>query len=283
MTAPSSTAAPAADTGSGDAGTGQAPESTTNPAGPGENGTGPQGGEGDGPRGRRAPGERVRSASREDDAPQEHADGDAGEGGDKPKGGDRAGKADWQIDDLPPGAQKLIKELRAENGSRRTEASEAKKRADAAEGKAKAGDERFAAATEAFMRALGLTPEPDEPERSPEELVGEMTTKYQQTRVELAVFRAAAANEADPEALLDSRGFLTKAHALDPGADDFDEAIAAAIAEAVENNPKLRAAAAYEPPAAPSGGDFGGGPAGPVGPEDWSVDDFRRHRNQGRG
>lgn len=288
MTAPITTdAAPATD--GGGASSGQAPGTTTStssPAGPGDTGTGTTD-QGDAPRGRRAPTERVRSATREDDAPTDHHDTDAGDGdgdgGDDKKAGKAVKAGDWNIDDLPPGAQKLISDLRKENGNRRTEAGEAKKRAEQAEGKAKAGDERFASATEAFMRALGLTPEPDEPERSPEELVGELTTKYQQKTIELAVYRAATAAGGDPEALLDSRGFLAKAHALDPTADDFDEAIADAIGDAVDANPKLRAAPAYEPPATPSGGDFGGGPAEPLGPDEWSVDDFRRNRNNGRG
>lgn len=281
MTAPTTDAAPGGVT------EGQAP-TDTGQVDPGRTSTDSSSSGGDagskedgGPRGRRAPTERVRTASRDDDAPQDTdgaGDGDAG------KGGKGEGGKEWRIEDLPPGAQKLIKDLRTENGSRRNEAAEAKKAKEAAEQAAKAGDERFANATEAFMRALGLTPEPDEPERSPEELVGELTTKYQQISVELAVYRAAKNHDGDPDALLDSRGFITKAHALDPAADNFAEAIAQLISDAVDSNPKLRAAPAEPGQAAPSGGDFGGGPAGPVGPEDWSVDDFRRERNnKGRG
>lgn len=328
MTA-STTAAPA-DSSTGEGGTaGQAPASTTNPAGPGsstgtgttDTGTGSgapsgagDGGQGDGPRGRRAPGEHVRSASRGDLEPREpeqagtgrsgtgrgDTGGKQGRGDDQGRTGRDAGTdagdsdagdgeqgrkaGDWRIEDLPPGAQKLIGDLRKENGTRRTEAADAKKAAQAAEKKATDGDERFAKATQAFMTALGLTPEPDEPQRSPEELLAEATTNYRNTRVELAVFRAAAAHGADPEALLDSRAFLTKAHALDPSGEDFNTAIAAAISDAVDGNPKLRAEAPARPAQqAPSGGDFGGGPAGPPGPEEWSVDDFRRARRNERG
>ena len=273
-----STDAPA-DTGSATEGQAPADTSSTDPAGPGELDTGSEGG--DGPRGRRAGTEKVRSASRDDDEPQDDADGKPG------KGADDAGKAkgDWKVEDLPAGAQKLIADLRKENSTRRTEASDSRKAREAAEKKAAAGDERFANATEAFMKALGLTPEPDEPERSPEELLGEVTQKYQHTRVELAVYRASAEHDADPDALLDSRSFLTKALALDPGGDEFDQAIAAAIGDAVEGNPKLRAREPARPAfLAPSGGDFGGGPAEPLGPDEWSVDDFRRNRKEkGRG
>lgn len=280
MTAPTNDAP--ADNAGGGAAEGQAPAEHTSPAGPGDTSKGTR--EGDGPRGRRVEGERVRSASRDDDAPQDPAehDSDSDGGGDRQDG--RAKPGDWKIDDLPSGAQKLIADLRKEAGTRRTEAAEARKLREAAEKKAADGDDRFAKATHAFMTALGLTPEPDEPERSPEELLGDVTQKYQHTRVELAVYRAAAAHEADPDALLDSRAFLTKALALDPGADEFDQAIAAAIAEAVDGNPKLRSEPVFQAPAqVPSGGDFGGGSAEPLGPDEWSVDDFRRARRDSRG
>lgn len=245
------------------------------------------------PRGRRDPTEQVRSAARDDEHRrppsvtfQDGTDTAGRPAGDRDGGGDagRAGKADdWNIDDLPPGAQKLIADLRKENGTRRTEATEAKKAREAAEAKVSAADERFATATEALMRALGLTPEPEE-QRSPEEQLAEVTTQYRQSRIELAVYRAAGAHDGDPDALLDSRAFLTKAFALDPGDSGFDQAIAAAIGEAVAANPKLRArSTAPAVVAAPSGGDFGGGPAERNDRADWSVDDFRRARHSQRG
>lgn len=216
--------------------------------------------------------ERVRSSSREDDAPADSDDNQP------------AGKAssDWKVEDLPPGAQKMIADLRKEAGTRRTEAGEQKKAADAAQKQAQAVDEKFASAVEAFTKALGLTPDNDEPEKSPEERLGEITSQYKQKTVELAVYKAASHAGGDADALLDSRGFLTRAFAMDPGAEDFDAQIAAAIAEAVEANPKLRAVEAYVAPSAPSGGDFGGGPAERNDPDDWSVDDFRRLRSEQR-
>lgn len=291
MTAPITSDAPAGTSeAAASPAAGQAPTDTTNgtttgtttaavfvaPAG------GPAGPDGtDGPRGRRAPGERVRSSSRDDaaprdgDTPDDDTDTDDGDGGGK-KGGKAA---DWRVEDLPSGAQKLIADLRKENGTRRSEATEAKKLREAAEAKAAAGDERFTNAVEALTRALGLTPElADEQQPSPEELLGEVSSKYQQSRIELAVYRAAAAHGGDPDALLDSRAFLNNASRLDPADEGFDQAIAAAIGDAVATNPKLRAAPATRPAAAPSGGDFGGGPAEPIGPERWSVDDFRARR-----
>lgn len=276
MTAPTTTA-PASSTapeGEGAAGVdpGQAPGSgSTGPA------TAPGSTAGQASEGR----QNVRSSSRDDDEPREPGQHDDQQQDAKTG---RKTTGDWKIEDLPPGAQKLIGDLRKENGTRRTEAQESKKAADAASKRAGEVDEKFASAVQAFTKALGLTPEADEPQRSPEELIGELTTKYQQSRVELAVFRAAAAAEADAEALLDSRSFLTAAHALDPADQDFEQAIADAISDAVEQNPKLRAQP-VEPAYthAPSGGDFGGGPAISSGPDEWSVDDFRRERRNGRG
>jgi hypothetical protein len=249
---------------------GQAPDTTTG------NDTGEQHQQPPKPRERT---ERVRSASRDDDAVRDSDDDD---GGDGDAGQGKGGKKDWRIDDLPPGAQDLIKNLRKEAGTRRTEAAEQKKAAETATQQAKAVDEKFASAVEAFTKALGLTPDADEPERSPEELLGDITSKYQQKTVELAVYKGAAAAGGDPDALLDSRGFLTKAFALDPAGEGFDTAIAEAIRDAVDSNPKLRAAEP-ERPAVPSGGDFGGGPADRNDPDEWSVDDFRRERNKARG
>ncbi len=286
MTAPTIDAPADSSTGGEGATTGgQAPAGSSNgstsPAGPGQHEAAREGG--DGPRGRRADGEQVRNAARDDDGPQD----DGGEPGTRR---DDEGKAvrspkpgDWRIEDLPPGAQKLIGDLRKENGTRRTEAAEAKKLREAAEKKASEGDERFAGAVKAFTTALGLTPEPDEPEKTPEEQLGEVTQQYRHVRIELAVYRAAADHEANPDALLDSRSFMSKALALDPGSDEFDQAIADAIGEAVDNNPHWRTeqpAPAYQ---APSGGDFGGGPAEPLGPDEWSVDDFRRARRNEHG
>ncbi len=297
MTAPTTTApaadpaaAPTTGTGTGDnaGGEGLAPSTTSTTAGTAKP-----------PRE-----EKVRTASRDDDAPQDGTGSTTSDTGrsrardghdddhsaDAARKGDDAASSkpgkDWKVEDLPPGAQKYIAELRKENGTRRTEAGDLKKQAAEALKRAQAGDDRFAKATEAFMSALGLTPEPDEPERSPEERLEDITTKHRQTRIELAVYRAAGANGADPEALLDSRAFLNRAFALDPAGEEFDKGVAEAIADAVEQNPKLRAAEPerhYEPPSAPSGGDFGGGPAEPAGPDEWSVDDFRRERRNGRG
>jgi hypothetical protein len=75
------------------------------------------------------------------------------------------------------------------------------------------------------------------------------------TAVQLAVYRAAATAGADPDALLDSRTFLTSLAEIDP---KDTAAITKAIEAAVKTNPKLSAT----PAAGASGAPMPGGPGG---------------------
>ncbi|NRQ35990.1 hypothetical protein HII36_29775 [Nonomuraea sp. NN258] len=115
--------------------------------------------------------------------------------------------------------------------------------------------------------ALGLKSKDEDPKAVAEQL----TTKLGSTEgalraktVELAVYKAAAKNGGDADALLDSRGFLRALDALDPSDDGFDKAVADAIQTAVKANPKLGAALAEEPKPKPSrsGGEIPGAPSG---------------------
>lgn len=99
-------------------------------------------------------------------------------------------------------------------------------------------------------------------------------------RVELAIYKAAAANSADPLALLDSRAFLDVVKGIDPS---DSESLQKAIQAAVEANPRLRleevaqVAAEPEPTPPPSGGSFAGGPSGRGNDvNDMSIDEFRK-------
>ena len=99
-----------------------------------------------------------------------------------------------------------------------------------------AEDARTAMAQE-IGKALGLI-KGDEV-ADPVKLTEQLTTAGAETRqakVELAVFRAAQATDADPSALLDSRTFLAKLADVDPS--DV-AAVTAAITEAVAANPRL--------------------------------------------
>lgn len=108
----------------------------------------------------------------------------------------------------------------------------------------------------------------------PEKLLQQVTSAQQaaadRTR-ELAIFRAAASANANPDLLLDSRGFMAKTADLDPSSSDFADRVKALVAETVVANPALAVTPAEPvtpPPATPpvlpasSGADFSGAPPG---------------------
>ena len=132
---------------------------------------------------------------------------------------------------------------------------------------------------------MGLAPdEPPTAEQLTEQLnatTAERDAQQQrarQTAVELAVFRAAAAEQVDGNALLDSRAFVSALDGLDPSAPDFGQQVKDAIANAAEANPRYKieppAPATPPPPAPPtvpkSGSEFG---APPQGPRQWTEED----------
>ncbi|WP_253777737.1 hypothetical protein [Goodfellowiella coeruleoviolacea] len=72
----------------------------------------------------------------------------------------------------------------------------------------------------------------------------QLATEQQRARdamLDLAVYRAAAKHQADPDALLDSTSFRARVQALDPAASDFTSKLGEAIKKAVEDNPRYRA------------------------------------------
>lgn len=137
----------------------------------------------------------------------------------------------------PATAEAEIKRLRAENGAARTNA------------KAQAAED----ARKELAASIGklLNPEATEP-TDPAALAEQVTTSQaeaKQARVELAVFRNAAAAGGDPAALLDSASFLASLAAVDPS---DTAAVTAAVAAAVAANPRLGAAPAGPTPPAPN-------------------------------
>ena len=114
---------------------------------------------------------------------------------------------------------------------------------------------------DAIAKALGL--KPDDQPADPAKLTADITAAQadaREARQQLAVYRNAAANEANPDALLDSASFLRSMADIDPT--DAD-AVNAAIKAAVEGNPGFKAVVA--PPVPPT---FGGGPRTPAGRPD---------------
>jgi hypothetical protein len=144
---------------------------------------------------------------------------------------DKATPSPW---DDPAAAKAEIERLRRENASERVNAKTAAAEAAKAE------------LAQQIGKALGLVKD-DEP-ADPAKLTEQLTTQQKATQtaqLELAIYKAAAAKGADPNALLDSRSFMDRATA-DPSALD------ALIGEQLTSNPRLKAAQA-----APVGGaDF---------------------------
>ena len=104
-------------------------------------------------------------------------------------------------------------------------------------------EQQQADAMKGLAKAFGLELKDDEPP-NPEELqqqIQQSQDDARTARVELAAYRSASRHGADPDALLDSRTFLAKVDGLDPGADDFDEQLDAAVTASLEANPRLKA------------------------------------------
>ncbi|WP_394253641.1 hypothetical protein [Arthrobacter pityocampae] len=181
----------------------------------------------------------------------EGAGGDAGAGtgagaagtGEQGQNGADSGEgkpAEWdgKVESLPAGVQKMIRDLRKEDGDERI----AKKTLDAIQ-KAlnpEGGDEKPDAAKLAEQLA----------ERQAD--LDARDNEAKQAKAELAVFRLSHKLGADPDALLDSRGFLAKLAGTDL---TDDAALNQLIADTVNENPKFRLARA----AGQSSADFSGG------------------------
>jgi hypothetical protein len=181
-------------------------------------------------------------------------------------------------DELPSWAQRELKKLRDEAAGNRVKAKEVTDRLAAFETQQE--QQR-----QAMAKALGLvSDEPPTAEQLAEQLNATKAerdaeqARARQTAVELAVFRAAAAEQVDGNALLDSRAFVSALDGLDPSVADFGQQVKDAIATAAESNPRYKLAppapATSAPPAPPSipksGSEFG---APPQGPRQWTDAD----------
>lgn len=118
----------------------------------------------------------------------------------------------------------------------------------------------------------------------PAQLAAQLTAAQstaQQRAIELAVFKAASAAGGNPDALLDSRAFMSKTAGLDLNDPDLTEKVKALVAETVTANPTLAAAPNGQPLATPpapqapaiSGGNFSGAPTGQ---RQWTDQDVAR-------
>jgi hypothetical protein len=144
------------------------------------------------------------------------------------------------VGSLPAWAQQLIKDTRGEAAAKRTEANQLKQASQAQ--------------LDSIAKALGLKPADADPVKLAAEL-DKARTAARTTAVELAVYRTAGTKgiDADPAALLDSRGFMESVSDLDPQAADFGAKVETAIKDAVRANPKLKATAAGPSRSGPDG------------------------------
>ena len=149
---------------------------------------------------------------------------------------------------LPDWTQKMIKDLRTEAATNRTKATTA--------------EQTRSETMDAIAKALGLKPD-DDPAKAAATAAEERDAalaKVKATTVENSVLRMAAKHGANPEALTDSRSFMSALEALDPAADDFAGQVEKAIKTAIEANASLKVAPVVP---ARSGGPVGGGASVP--------------------
>jgi hypothetical protein len=126
---------------------------------------------------------------------------------------------DGKIESLHPDAQKIITDLRKENGDRRVALTAAETR------------------TQAILTAAGIKTD----EADPVEVAKTATAAASKATRELAVFKAASAAGADPTKLLDRTSFTASIAGIDPS---DGPAIKAAIDAAVAADASLKAARA---------------------------------------
>ncbi len=201
-----------------------------------------------------------------------------------------------KIDDLPAWAQAELRRARNDAVKYRQQLQEKTEQ----DKPAAPSPEEIAAQAKAELaqqigKALGLVQEEEKPV-DPKEVIERLTTERDQTAaerdkereltrrtlVELGVHRTSSKVGADGDALLDSRSFLRSIKDLDPNSEDFPGLLEERIKQAVEDNPKFKAASLSGPPAR-SGGEFTGGPGGRSNdPEEMTTDDFRAQRRKSK-
>jgi hypothetical protein len=149
------------------------------------------------------------------------------------------GQQPGTVDDLPGWAQKLIRETRTEAAAHRTKLKELTDAQTAADTERQRQMDKVA---EAFGLKPGeVTPEQIAAERdAAQERARAATATARTTAIELAAFRAAAALQADPNKVLDSRAFVATLDGLDPADPAFAALVSDRVAAALEVNPAWR-------------------------------------------
>lgn len=152
-------------------------------------------------------------------------------------------------------AARTIAAVREDFKAERAKRQEAERRIAALEAAAQSQQAAEAERNKKLAIALGVaTEEPPDPEKLAAELAAERQARQdelsarqareRELTVELALLKSAAKHGADPERLADSRSFMARLAALDPGSDSFADDLGAVIKAAVEANPGFKLAAA---------------------------------------
>lgn len=194
--------------------------------------------------------------------------------------------SEWSLDDFPTPIRDYVRGLRQESADHRVKAKTATEEAE------QRLEQQKAEWVGGLLKSMGLIAEvPDDapvgtpvpPEQQIEQLtaqLGQRDTDHRQTITELAIWKAAATHDADPQRLTDSRSFMQTVAGLDPTAADFGEKVAEAIEAAADRDAYFKAAppaGQVPPPVAPPVshvGEFAGGPSdGDEVPR--TVDEFR--------
>lgn len=143
-----------------------------------------------------------------------------------------------KVEDLPEWAQKVIRDARAGEAAARTNAKQA------------AADEARNALAQQIGKALGLVQdEPLDPAKLQTSLEAVQAELYG-LKLDRAVAAAAKAAGAAEDLVTAKLAYEGKLDGLDPASQDFATTVAALVAEAVQNDPRLRST----PGAAPVGG-----------------------------
>ncbi|MFG1709230.1 hypothetical protein ACFLIM_39170 [Nonomuraea sp. M3C6] len=196
-----------------------------------------------------------------------------------------------KITDLPAWAQAELRRARNDAVKYRTQLQEKQAEQQAGPSPEDVAAQAKSELAQQIGKALGIVAEEEKPV-DPKDMIDRLTTERDSTAkerdserelhrralTELGVHRTALKQGADGDALLDSRSFLRSIKDLDPDAEDFSTVLAERITQAVEDNPKFKAASLAGPPAR-SGGEFTGGPGGRSSdPDQMTTDDFRKAR-----
>ncbi|GAW50607.1 MULTISPECIES: hypothetical protein [unclassified Nocardioides] len=179
---------------------------------------------------------------------------DDGKKGDQQDAGDQKtddkDAAEGKVEDLPDWAQRIIRDTRADAAKARTE------------GKQKAAQEAENAVVQRLGKALGLIKDGDKDKVDPAELAKQAEaaqSKARQAQVELALYRSASKNNADPDLLAAVLTHQGKLADLDISDEKFQDKVDAIVKKAVDDNPKLAATQAAGSSSADHAGGSGSG------------------------